>query len=212
MDPRGWTILLPVKRLSRAKTRLRGHTPTPTDALALAFAGDTAAATIATTQVDRVVAITVDPRVRAALEPLGVDCVGEGGGGGLNAAIGHAAGALGDRRLGVLTADLPALKPSELDDALARAASHPRAFVPDAETLGTVLLTTQDASTLEPQFGKDSAASHETLGAVRLPGAWPGLRRDVDTVADLEAARKIGLGCRTAALVSGHIAPRVERM
>lgn len=40
--------------------------------------------------------------------------------------------------------------------------------------------------------------------ALPLRGAWPTLRRDVDTAADLAAAARLGLGPRTAALLAAR--------
>jgi 2-phospho-L-lactate guanylyltransferase len=53
---------------------------------------------------------------------------------------------------------------------------------------------------VEPQFGIGSAARHDTLGA-RLE-AGPGLRCDVDTAEDLDAAESLGLGPATAAVLA----------
>ncbi|HYN95924.1 MAG TPA: 2-phospho-L-lactate guanylyltransferase, partial [Pilimelia sp.] len=39
---------------------------------------------------------------------------------------------------------------------------------------------------------------HRASGASELSGGWPSLRRDVDTAADLWAARALGLGPATA--------------
>jgi 2-phospho-L-lactate guanylyltransferase len=54
-----------------------------------------------------------------------------------------------------------------------------------------------------PAFGLASRARHAAGGAVELdlPGI-PGLRRDVDTQADLVGAAGIGLGPRTAPLAA----------
>ncbi|OMQ14936.1 2-phospho-L-lactate guanylyltransferase, partial [Modestobacter sp. VKM Ac-2676] len=38
--------------------------------------------------------------------------------------------------------------------------------------------------------------------AVPLGGSWPGLRRDVDTPADLRAAGRLGLGPHSTELLS----------
>ena len=81
--------------------------------------------------------------------------------------------------------------------ALSRAATHPRAFVADASGLGTTLLTALPGLALSPQFGLDSARRHAET-AVALP-APAGLRLDVDTAADLESARELGLGPATRA-------------
>ncbi|WP_426510587.1 hypothetical protein ACPPVO_07890 [Dactylosporangium sp. McL0621] len=97
-----------------------------------------------------------------------------------------------------LTADLPAMRPEDLEAALVAAArAGRRAFVPDLEGTGTVLLAAPAGEALAPQFGPGSAAAHLRSGAVRLDGAWPSLRRDVDTAADLDAAARLGLGAHT---------------
>jgi 2-phospho-L-lactate guanylyltransferase len=91
---------------------------------------------------------------------------------GLNAAIRHGA-ACAARRLGpspraALVADLPALRPAELDEALAEARTSPSsAFVRDAAGNGTTLLVAGAAELLRPSFGRSSAHNHESRGARR---------------------------------------------
>jgi 2-phospho-L-lactate guanylyltransferase len=112
---------------------------------------------------------------------------------GLNAAIRHGA-ACAARRLGpspraALVADLPALRPAELDEALAEARTSPSsAFVRDAAGNGTTLLVAGAAELLRPSFGRSSAHNHESRGALPLQVAVPSLRLDVDTPADLDTA------------------------
>jgi 2-phospho-L-lactate guanylyltransferase (CobY/MobA/RfbA family) len=97
-----------------------------------------------------------------------------------------------------LTADLPAMRAEDLESALVAAAlAGRRAFVPDLEGTGTVLLASPSGEALAPHFGPGSAAAHLRSGAVLLDGAWPSLRRDVDTAADLDAAVRLGLGAHT---------------
>jgi 2-phospho-L-lactate guanylyltransferase len=101
-----------------------------------------------------------------------------------------------------LTADLPAMRPEDLESALVAAArAGRRAFVPDLEGTGTVLLAAPAGEALAPQFGPGSAAAHLRSGAARLEGAWPSLRRDVDTPADLDAAARLGLGAHTGQVI-----------
>ena len=69
----------------------------------------------------------------------------------------------------------------------------------DAAGTGTVLLAAAGTALL-PAFGAGSARRHAESGARRLDGRWPSLRRDVDTVADLAEAVRLGLGRHTAAL------------
>jgi len=192
-------VVIPVKRLPVAKTRLRGAVPdTIHDTLVLAMARDTVAAVLACPLVERVLVVTDDPRVRAAAAALGAQCVPDEPDAGLNAAIAFGArGALGP--VAVLTADLPALRTGELAEALTAAAADGffGGYVPDADGTGTVLLTAASAAALRPHFGPGSAAAHQAAGVRRLEGAWPGLRRDVDTAADLDQACELGLGTFT---------------
>jgi 2-phospho-L-lactate guanylyltransferase len=88
----------------------------------------------------------------------------------------------------------------ELAAALTAAAGHRRSFVADGEGSGTTLLCAT-AGELDPRYGPGSAAAHAASGAVALDGHWPGLRRDVDTPADLAEAAALGLGPRTAHLL-----------
>jgi 2-phospho-L-lactate guanylyltransferase len=106
-----------------------------------------------------------------------------------------------DDGVAALVGDLPALRAGELDAALAAAAAHPRGFVADAHGTGTTLLTATPGTALEPRFGSGSARRHAT-SAAPLP-AGPGLRTDVDTLTDLAAAARLGLGAHTAALDRG---------
>ena len=123
---------------------------------------------------------------------------------GLNAAYDRGAATLRARdpavAVGALQADLPALRPAELDSAIAAAAAlGGRAFTADADGTGTTFLLATTGVDLDPRFGGGSAARHAASGAVALDGRWPGLRRDVDTPADLAAARTLGLGAHTLA-------------
>jgi 2-phospho-L-lactate/phosphoenolpyruvate guanylyltransferase len=195
----GWLAVLPIKPLPSAKTRLRGAVPgTGHPELVLAMAQDTVAAALASDGVDRVVVVCDDATVRAALDALGAHCVPDRPAAGLNAALTHGvAGVPGP--VAALTADLPALRPAELAEALAAAAKlGRRGYVPDASGTGTVLLTAPAGVPLEPRFGPGSAAQHRSSGAHAIPGDWPSLRLDVDTATDLEAAVALGVGRFTA--------------
>jgi 2-phospho-L-lactate guanylyltransferase len=193
-------LVVPVKTLDRAKTRLTSATggdPVSHAALALALALDTVSAAVATPGVRRVVTITSDPAVAAEMAALGVESLPEPAQPGLNAALEHGARTLRSSRIGALQADLPALKPDELQAAL-EAARGRRAFVPDRQGTGTTLLLAAPGGELDPRFGIGSAGLHRLSGAVALIGAWPSLRCDVDTEEDLRLALALGLGTRTA--------------
>lgn len=197
-----WSLVVPVKMLAVAKSRL-GVAVAP--GLALAFALDTVAAAVRTPAVTRVIVVTDDEQVRAAVTALGAVSLPDVRRGGLNAAVrsgaSYAVGIAGPHPIAALPSDLPALTADQLQAALVAAFAHNRAFVPDADGLGTTLLAERDGH-LEPRYGTGSAAAHRRSGAVPLDGEWPGLRRDIDTINDLLAARGHGLGPATTAVLA----------
>lgn len=195
-----WTVVVPLKPLDAAKSRLRGAVPASVHArLVLALAQDTVAAISASGPVANVIVVTSDPVAACALTRLGARVVPDRPGEGLNAAVGIGADGL-TGPVAALAADLAALRPTDVAEAL-RAAAGRRVFVADAAGTGTTMLAARDGVALRPAFGPDSAARHAASGAVPLRGAWPGLRRDVDTADDLAAARTLGLGRYTSALL-----------
>ncbi|GHI94718.1 2-phospho-L-lactate guanylyltransferase [Streptomyces olivaceus] len=203
-----WTLVVPVKPLARAKSRL---SDTADDGvrpgLALAFAQDTVAAALACPAVGDVAVVTDDARAGRELRELGAAVVADEPGGGLNAALAHGAAAVRAARpespVAALNADLPALRPAELARALAAAAQFPRAFLPDAAGIGTTLLTALAGRELAPAFGPDSRARHRASGAAELRlGAVDSVRQDVDTGSDLRTALVLGVGPRTAAVAA----------
>ncbi|RJK98469.1 2-phospho-L-lactate guanylyltransferase [Vallicoccus soli] len=195
--PAPWSVVVPVKRLEAAKTRLVGPSPAEREALALAFAADVVAAALAVPAVGEVLVVTGDPVAGPALAALGARTVADPGGG-LDAALRAGAAAAAPGPVAALTADLPAARTADLAAVLA--AARARACVLDAEATGTTLLAAPDGA-LRPSFGPGSAARHVGGGAAPLPAA-DGLRRDVDTAADLAAAVRLGTGPRTAAAVA----------
>jgi 2-phospho-L-lactate guanylyltransferase len=105
----------------------------------------------------------------------------------------------------VLLADLPALTVAELAAALTECAAHRLAFAPDQDGSGTTLLYSREPSQLHPAFGEHSAHRHHRTGAHPLTQIGPGLRRDVDTLADLVGADALGVGVSTRAEINDHI-------
>ena len=193
-----WTVLLPVKVLARAKSRLAVLAGDRRRELALALAADTVTAVLACPAVARVVVVTSDPvagPLLAALgavvvpdEPAGLDGPQDPGDDGLqdllNAALRHGA-AVASRRwpgtgLAALTADLPALRPAELATALHAAevpeipeapeagATGRAVFVPDAAGIGTTLYAVPPGGDFLPLFGGASRARHAASGAAEI--------------------------------------------
>ena len=193
-----WTVLLPVKVLARAKSRLAVLAGDRRRELALAFASDTVTAVLACPDVARVVVVTSDPAAGPLLAALGaiivadepVDRSDRRGTRGtpdgvdlapdlgvqdlLNAALRHGA-AVAARRwpgtgLAALTADLPAMSPAELASALRAAGTVPgrAAFVPDAAGVGTTMYAVPPGGEFLPLFGGASRARHAAAGATEL--------------------------------------------
>lgn len=210
----GWTIVVPVKALDRAKSRLSRALPaSDRRALALAMATDVLQATIRTPGVARVRVVTSDPDVAALARRQDLDVVPEPapttevappGVDTLNAALTSAlAGVTGP--VGVVTADLPELRPEHLERILSAAARHPHSVVTDHRGAGTTMaFWTGSAGARIPRFGIDSAARHRAEGgAVPLHGADPSgaSGRDVDTPEDVAALAGLAVGEATAAVL-----------
>ncbi|MGW1050316.1 2-phospho-L-lactate guanylyltransferase [Streptomyces sp. NPDC001118] len=208
-----WTLVIPLKPLSRAKSRLSdtaGDGVRP--GLALAFAQDTVAAAVACTAVSDVAVVTDDELAARELAALGARIVPDTPAGGLNAALAHGAAVVREMRprtpIAALNADLPALRPSELAVVLGAAAEFPRAFLADAAQLGTTLLAAGPDAELRPEFGLDSRSRHRASGARELELAEvDSVRQDVDTGDDLRAALALGVGPYTAATSAGLLIP-----
>ncbi|MET8770621.1 2-phospho-L-lactate guanylyltransferase [Streptomyces sp. NPDC004658] len=208
-----WTLVIPLKPLTRAKSRLAdtaddGVRP----GLALAFAQDTVAAAVACPAVSDVAVVTDDELAGRELAALGARIVPDAPGSGLNAALTHGAAVVRAIRPGAavaaLNADLPALRPAELSRVLSAASQFPRAFLADAAALGTTLLAAAGDRELRPAFGVDSRSRHRASGAVELTlTGVDSVRQDVDTAADLRAALTLGVGRYTAAASAGLLIP-----
>jgi 2-phospho-L-lactate/phosphoenolpyruvate guanylyltransferase len=202
-----WSVLVPVKVLAQAKSRLADLAGPRRAELALALACDTVAAVLACEAAARVIVITDDAAAGAALAGLGALVVPDEPRHGLNAALRHGAAHAAARwpagGRAALSADLPALRPAEIGRALRAASAWPTAFVADAAGDGTTLYTAAPGAAFWPAFGLASRARHTAGGAAELDLAGiPGLRRDVDTPADLRGAAALGLGPRTAPLAA----------
>lgn len=197
------TAAVPVKRLAAAKSRL--DLPVARRrALALAFAVDTVTALGASPLVGGVVVMTSDPLVAWHLRRLPVRLVPDDGGG-LDAVVRDGIRVASSWRPGsgvaVFPADLPCLRAVDVTEVLTQAAVAPATFVPDRSGAGTTVVVHQPGSAPATGYGPGSARRHLALGLVALAGAPVRARHDVDTLADLEAARLLGVGPRTAAVL-----------
>jgi 2-phospho-L-lactate guanylyltransferase len=201
-------LIIAVKRLAAAKTRLAPVFSARTrENVVLAMLVDTLTAAARVGTVGSITVITPDEAATAAAAELGANVLAdptpEGHADPLNNAIAAAerAVAVEFSNFVVLQGDLPALQTQELAEAIAAARQYRRSFVADRPATGTAALCAF-GTVLDPQFGPDSSARHRRSGAIELTGAWPGLRCDVDTPADLAAARRLGVGAATARAIA----------
>jgi 2-phospho-L-lactate guanylyltransferase len=202
-----WTVLIPVKRLDIAKSRLALPDRVRAD-LALAMASDTVSAALGCAAVAEVLVITSDESAAAALSALGARIVDDVPDSGLNAALVHGASLAVAARLCALAGDLPALRSIDLETILRLAAAHRVAVVADAAGSGTTVLTAASLAEFMPQFGIGSRAAHLDVA----PGggaafdlsvdAAASLRHDVDTIDALDAAVELGVGPATAQVLA----------
>ena len=214
----GWALVIPVKRLSVAKSRLAGYAGPRRAELALAFAADTLAAAAACDTVRGVVVVTDEDSVTELARSMGCLAAPDLPGAGLNAALAHGAAVAArqwpDTGVAALSGDLPALRPRELRLALQAAhegALHRSAFVADTSGDGTTMLAATSAGAFEPQFGPGSAAAHRLSGGVELSQLnIPSLRRDVDTESDLGEAITLGVGPNTRRVLEAMSGERAE--
>lgn len=199
--------MVPVKPLSRGKSRLVGIDPARRQGLAEAFVRDTVAAASATSSVVSVVVVTDDARLARSLVQDGCLVIPDGVAGDLNGSLVQAAAEARRHwplaRPVALCADLPALDAAGLGDVLSavltRAPRRP-AFVADAGGTGTTLYTAPYAL-FAPRFGGPSRAAHLDADALEIVDAAPGVRQDVDEMADLAAALALGVGPHTGGVV-----------
>jgi 2-phospho-L-lactate guanylyltransferase len=201
----GWHVVVPVKPLDRAKSRLTGLGDDVRRDLALAFLLDVLDAVRGAPDVLGIAVVTSDDgvagRVRADLgarvqvvpdaEPMELNHALHRGAAALASANGAGpragAGAAPDAAVLALCADLPALTTVAVAELLAAAPRSGAGFVADHTGAGTTAYLAGPAH-FDPRFGVGSRAAHAEQGATDLTAfARPGLRADVDTPEDLWA-------------------------
>lgn len=172
--------IVPVKSLDGAKSRLAGALePEARRALVLGMlAGVVDAACGAGLAV---CVVSPDPAVHAAARALGAEALDDGGRD-LTGAVAHALAHHADAEaVVVLPGDLPDVTADDVRALLDAARPLAVAPAPDGTTHG---VAARPPAAFTPSYGPGSAARHG--GVAVYP---PGLRRDVDTPADLPAGR-----------------------
>lgn len=217
-----WTIVVPVKSLDRAKSRLAPSLSRDARReLVLAMAADVVAVCRNTPQVSAVRVVGSDPEVAQLAGILGARFVGDPGRVStelgepvpaehgavsedpLNTALDHAmAGVQGP--VGVITADLPELDARLLSRILDSAGRHRHSVVVDHLGRGTTMAFWTGPASRVCRFGVDSADRFRRLGGAVVVSVddshWGTAARDVDTARDLAdlAGRHMGAATRRA--------------
>ena len=170
----------------------------------------TAGALAGAAGITRVLVVTDDERIQSLVDASSASWLPEAPHVGLNPAAALGAASLPrDTAVAIIAGDLPCLIPSAIDLVLALAEAHDRAFVSDAQGIGTTMLLDRTAATCTPAFGERSRARHAQLGYVDLGldvsddtrRLLARARRDVDTQVDLWDARRMGVGAATRAVL-----------
>lgn len=212
-----WDVILPLKPLARAKSRLFPDNPGLRKKLAIAFALDVASAAARCGSVARICVVGtplplpafpgVELRWFPEPTPGHPDSPGGHGDISLNSA---AAAAARDLRIDVrgravliLVADLPSVRSADIvaltDSFRDLTDDMSQGFVSDLSGRGTTALLSSGFADQWPMFGPDSARRHLEAGATDLSAmAATGLRRDVDDASQLRQAVEQGVGRATA--------------
>lgn len=194
-----WSLVVPLKDPHAAKSRL-ALPPAARVRLVQAMARDTIRAARRCPGVAGVLVVGArldpgdpGPTPLATLEFLALPATGMNAA--VRAGLSAARRAWPDRGVAVLSADLPTLRPADLEVLLVLADQLPLACAPDASGAGTVFLAgAHRYAPGVPAFGERSRARHAHLGARVLWDAPARARRDVDTLSDLRAALRLGVG------------------
>jgi 2-phospho-L-lactate guanylyltransferase len=183
-----WAII-PVKPFRAGKSRLAGLLGVDDRAaLNRQLFGRVLTATLAVFKADRVVVVTADPLLLPLMRGQGLHAL-EDGGGGLNAALGHAcryATARGARAIAVLPSDLPGVSDDDVKALVANLKPAPCCMIaPDGQEEGTNALALAPPEPDFFRFGPNSFQAHLELAKTRDMTVRilrrPGLAHDLDT-------------------------------
>ena len=198
--------IVPVQRLSRAKSRLSERlSPFERRALVVYLLDVVLDALLGSSVVNQIIVVTPDPEVIGLAARHGAIGLRETGSG-LNEAIGQArdeAIRQGTGLLLVMLGDLPLVRPRDVDDLVLAADAADVVLAPDRRRRGTNALVLRPPAALEPAFGPASFSAHRA--AARASGLRiqefhsPAIAFDIDVASDLDELERDGVNWLEAA-------------
>jgi 2-phospho-L-lactate guanylyltransferase len=202
--------VVPFKRFSRAKTRLRTrYSDWEVNEIGRAMLRDVLSALAGPTGVERTVVVTEDPQVAAVASECGVVAHLLDPDPGLNPAIelaGREATREGFDAMLVVLGDLPLLGSADVDAIVEAGARHPVVLVASTDG-GTAALFRRPPDRIPARFGEQSASAHAAearavgLEPADVPSIGEPGRLDLDTLEDADRILELGLPCRTLDLL-----------
>ena len=202
--------LVPFKRFTRAKQRLRGrYSDAQVEALGRAMLADVLDALHAVPGLDAVRVLTDDVAVRDAAATTGAEVRLRDPDPGLNPAIDDAAREAAEQGFDavlVVLVDLPLLTPADIQVVLEAGEANPVVAV-GSEDGGTAMLWRRGPLCIPARFGEKSCARHaesarEAGLELQLVTSLEEVTRiDLDTPEDAERVIESGRSCRTSELL-----------
>lgn len=196
-------VVVPVKQLELAKSRLRELGDAACRALVLAMLEDVLDA-VRTASVGPIFLLSSEPAYDEVAARYGASRLPDAAStynGAVTAALGNAPLAASERVL-IIPADLPTVRPGAIRD-LAGALDAAHVVLVASADGGTSALGLRPPAAIAPGFGIDSAATHRrraaAAGLLLAELSLPDLAIDVDTPADLRA-------------VAAHVGPATARV
>ena len=201
MSPSVPVLVVAVKAPGHGKSRLVPPPGRERHELARAFALDTLEVVAALGARVRALVLTTDVDLGRRARARGLGTRADTVPGDLNASLVAVAAEHPEHRpILALCADLPSLRPEDLEHLLAGLPHERAGFVRDAEGTGTTAYAAP-VRLFSPRFGAGSAHAHTLDGAVELGRDLTRLRTDVDDAEDLAHAARLGLGRHTTAVL-----------
>jgi 2-phospho-L-lactate/phosphoenolpyruvate guanylyltransferase len=223
--------LVPVKRLSLAKQRLKSVlSPGERYRLARAMLCDVLETLRATPSLAGIVVVSADPDVHAMARSFGASLIFDASESGINDAVRRGLDALATNGHGALVvpADIPFATVDDFEAVIALLQRHQLVVSPALSDGGTNALAMRSADLIKPHFGQDSFSAHCAIaGQTRLSfgvSRSNGIGRDIDVAADLRSRDFVGadLSSLTASLLreferdddrcASHDVPVAERI